>query len=125
MGKVTYHATLESKPKLVVVSFFVQMAKIGYPYTRKQVFVLVQRNIFDNNKWMVEKVFKLYPEMTFKAAVPLSITRAMASDTNVLDHYFNMLEECLHKNGIWNKPFNCDETGLASKMSQLTISRSM
>lgn len=39
----------------------------------------------------------------------------MATDPDVLNKYFDMLEECLTQNGILDKPgqiFNCDETGL-------------
>ena len=47
-------------------------------------------------------------------AVPLSVARAKASDPVVLKGYFDMLEECLKENNIFDKPgciFNCDETG--------------
>ena len=48
-------------------------------------------------------------------AVPLSYRRAIATNPDVLNRYFNMLEETLETNGILDDPFcifNCDETGL-------------
>ena len=50
--------------------------------------------------------------MSLRSAVPLSMARAMATDTDVLSKY---LEDCLTQNSILDKPgviFNCDETGL-------------
>ena len=48
-------------------------------------------------------------------AVPLSYGRAIATSPDVLNRYFDMLEETLETNGILDDPsriFNCDETGL-------------
>ena len=53
--------------------------------------------------------------MTLKVAIPLSLARAMATDEDVLNRYFDMLEDCLCCNEIFDSPsrmFNCDETGL-------------
>ena len=53
--------------------------------------------------------------MTLKTAVPLAYSRAAASDPEVLNMYFDILEETLRGNDIFNRPvhiFNCDETGL-------------
>ena len=46
-------------------------------------------------------------------AVPLSYGRAIATNPDVLNRYFDMLEETLETNGILDDPsriFNCDET---------------
>ena len=48
-------------------------------------------------------------------AVPLSEARAMATDQNVLDCYFEILTEALSDNGLLQRPaqiYNCDETGM-------------
>ena len=127
-GKVELHATSGPRPYLSVaeeeelVSFLLQMARIGYPYTRKQVLALVQEIINSKgidttitNGWW-DRFCNRHPKVTFRAAIPLSMARAMASDSEVLDRYYDMLEECLHKNEIFNKPssiYNCDETGMA------------
>jgi len=39
----------------------------------------------------------------------------MATDSEIVNKYFDMLEECLQQNDTLNKPgqiFNCDETGI-------------
>ena len=101
--------------------FFAATARIGYPHTKKQVLALVQEIVESKaidttvtNGWW-ERFCQRHPEITFRAAVPFSIARAMATDTDVLDRYFEMHEECLQKNKILNKPsciFNCDESGM-------------
>ena len=104
-----------------VVSFLVQTARIGYPRTKKQVFALVQQ-IVDNkgiqttitNGWW-ERFCQRHSNIALRSAVPLSYARAMATDGDVLARYYDMLEECLKDNGIFNTPqriYNCDETGL-------------
>ena len=52
-----------------------------------------------------------------KIAVLLSYGRAIATNPDVLNCYFDMLEETLKTNGILEDPsriFNCNETGLTS-----------
>lgn len=52
--------------------------------------------------------------MALKTAVLLSIARAVATDTHMIESYFDKLEDTLEENGIFNKAshiFNCDETG--------------
>ena len=122
-GPPTYLSTDEEEE---LTSFLLQMAKIGYQNTRKQVIALVQQivdskgisTVVTNGWW--ERYVHRHPQITLRVAVPLSIARAMASDKDVLDPYFNMLEDCLNSNGIMNKPariFNCDETGRSPSQS--------
>ena len=62
-----------------------------------------------------ERFCQRHPSITLWAAVPFSLARAVASDSEVINKYFDMLEECLQQNEILNKLaliFNCDETGL-------------
>ena len=50
-----------------------------------------------------------------QVAAPLSFARAMATDHDPLNCYFNLLEDTLKENGIFNNAshiFNCDETGM-------------
>ena len=52
---------------------------------------------------------------SFRVAVPLSFARAMATDHKSLNCYYDLLEETLKCNGIFNNAsriFNCDETGI-------------
>ena len=104
-----------------LTSFLLECAKIGYAHTRKQVIALVQQivnskgisTIVTNGWW--ERYVQRHPQITLRVAVPFSYARAMATDREVLDRYFDMLEDCLRSNGLLNKAsciFNCDETGL-------------
>ena len=102
-------------------SFLIRSAGIGYPHTKKQLFALVQQilnkkgieAIVTNGWW--ERFKSRHPNVTTRTAVSLSMARAKASDPVVLKGYFDMLEECLKQNKIFDKPgciFNCDETGI-------------
>ena len=98
-----------------LVSFLIQTAKIGYLHTKKQVLALVQRieTTLSNGWW--ERFLGRHPKLTLKMVVPLSYGRAIATNPDVLNHYFDMLEETLETNGILDDPsciFNCNETGL-------------
>lgn len=106
------------------------MAKIGYAHTRMQVIALVQQimdgkgvsTVVTNGWW--ERYVQRHPQIALRVAVPLSVARAMASDREVLDRYFNMLEDCLKSNGIMDKPahiFNCDETGVPLNPRSLKV----
>ena len=112
---------LNTEEEEELTSFLLEMAKIGYAHTRKQVIALVQQiveskgisTVVSSGWW--ERYIKRHPQIALRVAVPLSMARAMASDREVLDRYFNMLEDCLQSNGILDKPariFNCDETGV-------------
>ena len=126
-GKVEVGARPGPKPYLTneeeeeVASFLVQTAKIGYPHTKSQVLALVQQIVNSKrieatvtNGWW-ERFVERHPQLSLRTAVPLSLARAMATDAGVLGKYFDILEECLIQNGIFDKAgmiFNCDETGL-------------
>lgn len=108
-----------------LASFLINTARIGFPHTKKQVFTIVETilksrdqhnsiKISVTNGWW-ERFMKRHPHLTVKSAVPLGIHRAKATDPDVFYRYYNMLEECLKENDIFDKPsciFNCDETGL-------------
>lgn len=126
-GKVAYGAKSGPDPYLdleeeeELASFLVRSAGIGYPHTKKEVFTLVQQILTKKgveanvtNGWW-ERFRSRHPNITTRVAVPLSVARAKASDPVVLEGYFDMLEECLKENKIFDKPgfiFNCDETGI-------------
>ena len=126
-GKVEVGAQPGPKPYLnaeeeqELASFLMQVASIGYPHTKSQVLSLVQQIIDSkgikatiSNGWW-ERFVKRYAQLSLRTAVPLSLARAMATDSGVLGKYFDILEECLIQNAIFDKPssiFNCDETGL-------------
>ena len=113
------YLTVEEEEELV--SFLIQSASIGYPRTRKDILCLVQQimdkkreDVTVSNGWL-ERFRQRHPQLTLKTAVPLSQARAMATDSTILNNYFDMLQTCLEDNGICDVPnaiFNCDETGL-------------
>ena len=126
-GKIKYGARPGRPPYLTIeeeeefVSFLVECAKIGYPHTRKQAMALMQEIM--NEKGITTTIsegwwerFKgRHPSITLRVAAPLSYARAIASDVEALDRYFDLLEETLKSNEIFNKPsriYNCDETGM-------------
>jgi len=104
-----------------LISFLKKCADIGYPHTKPQVLALVQRIVDKkqigktvSNGWW-QKFALQHKEVTFRCAVPLSYARAMATDPDSLDRYYDLLEDTLRENGIFNHPmhiFNCDESGL-------------
>ena len=62
-----------------------------------------------------ERFKKRHPSITLREAASLSYARAMASDRECLESYFDLLEETLKINGVFDDPsrlFNCDETGM-------------
>jgi len=67
-----------------------------------------------SNGWW-QKFALWHKELSFHCAVPLSYARAMVKDPDSLSRYYDMLEDILRENGIFNHPlhiFNCDESGL-------------
>ena len=99
----------------------VRCAEIGCAHTLPQVLSLLQcmvnakgiQKMVTRGWW--QKFCEHHRELCHRTAVPLSVARAMATDQNVLDRYFDMLTDTLSDNGLLNKPtqiYNCDETGM-------------
>ena len=104
-----------------LATFLVEVAKIGFPHTRQQVISKVQEIVESKGKNTVvtrgwwQSFCKHHPNLTLKSALPLSIARAKATDEEVLERYFEMLNDCLNENDIFDNPskiYNCDETGI-------------
>ena len=118
-GPVPY---LSMEEETFFVNFLIKCAKIGYPRTVSEVLGLVQQ-IFESKglkmisvsyEWW-QRFCERHPELSLHTAVPLSVPRAMATDYDVLQKYFDILEDTLRKNLLFNHPsriFNCDETVL-------------
>ena len=135
-GKVAFGARSGPDPYLSIeeeeelFSFLIQVAKIGYPHTKKQVLALVQRMLASkgiastvSNGWW-ERFCARHPGITLRSAVPLSLARAAATDPEMLTRYYDTLEECLRDNGIFDDPnaiYNCDETGLPLNPAALRV----
>ena len=53
--------------------------------------------------------------MTLRTAEKLSYTRAVSSSPEIINSYFDLLEETIEKNNLMDSPsqiFNLDETGM-------------
>lgn len=117
-GPPTY-LTLEEEEELA--SFLLRCADIGYAHSLPQVLALVQ-SIIDSKgisktitRGWWQKFCQRHKHVTHRLAVPLSIARAMVTDRNVINRYFDMLTDTLKSNGLVHKPdfiYNCDETGM-------------
>ena len=58
---------------------------------------------------------KRHPQLTLRSASRLAYSRAIAQDPEIINRYFDLLEETLSQNGLLNEAtwiFNCDESGL-------------
>lgn len=56
-----------------------------------------------------------HPKLTLRTAAPVSYARAMASDPEIINNYYDLLECTLCDNDLMEKPaqiFNLDETGM-------------
>lgn len=101
--------------------FLLRCASVGYPRTRKDVVAIVQRvcnskglDIQVTHGWW-ESYYKRHPDLRLRTVSSVTISRAKASDPEVISTYFDMLEKCLLENNLMNKPaqiFNIDETGM-------------
>ena len=55
-----------------------------------------------------------HPQFTVQTASRLAYCRAVAQDSDVISNYFDLLEETLLKNGLYNdanRIYNCDKSG--------------
>ena len=64
----------------------------------------------------LRRLRKCHPQLTLRTASHLPYSHAVAHDPEVIENYFDLLEETLRQNGIWDQPtqlFNCDESGFS------------
>ena len=101
--------------------FLLRCAAVGYPRSRKDMIAIVQkacnskgRDVHVTHGWW-EAYRKRHPDLSLRTVSSLTVSRAKASDPEVISNYFDMLEKCLSENKLTNKPaqiFNLDETGM-------------
>ena len=113
-------AYLTAEEEHELVDFLLEAASVGFPRTRKDILAIVQ-NIVSSRKtgimvtmgWM-DRFIQRHPEVALRTAIPLSHSRAKATDPEALMKYFKVLETCFIENEIVDpdQVFNCDETGL-------------
>ena len=123
-------AYLTSEEEEQLVKFLTGCASIGYARSKKEVMALVSRviegkgkHVEISNGWW-ESFKKRNPKLILRLASPLSYVRAIASDRDTLDCYYNLLEKTLLENGLLENPcniFNCDETGMPLDSTGLRI----
>ena len=102
-------------------NFLIGSARIGYARSKKQVLAIVQNvvakkglNVVVSHGWW-ESFQRRHSNVTIRSAEHLSYSRAIASSPEVLDHYYDVLEQALVDNELQNSPsqiFNMDETGM-------------
>jgi len=122
------YLTLEEEGELV--NFLTKCAEIGYAHSLPQVLALVQQ-IVDHKGiattvsygWW-QRFCQRNKGISLRTAASLSRVRAMATDPKTFERYFDILEDTLKDNGIYNNPtrlYNCDETGLCLSPKGLKV----
>ena len=108
----------EEEEELVI--FLRRCASVGFSKSRKELLALVQaiaeqkgtQHLVTEGWW--NSFIKRHPDVTLRAPVPLSQARARATDEEVMDHYFDLLEATFQQYNLLGKPgqiFNLDESG--------------
>ena len=104
-----------------LVEFLAGCATVGYAKSRKEVQAIVQQIVslrdphIEITKGWWDSFKHRHPEITLRQAEPLSYARAVATNPQVVEKYFSLLEETMEANGLTRCPgqiFNCDETGM-------------
>ena len=119
MGPPTYLTPHEEKE---LVEFLIGCSRIGFARTRRQVMALVRAAMAKKGRedipitsgWW-DSFMRRHPQVTLRAPEKLVYVRAIMGNKEVIEAYFDLLEETLTKNGLLDKPgaiFNVDETGM-------------
>ena len=112
---------LTDKGEEELESFLIGCAQIGFGKTRSDVILLVQKLLQsrgmqkDVSSGWWESFLRRHPNVTLRTPVCLSKARAMATNQEVIDQYFDILEDALEENDLLDKPcqiYNLDETGI-------------
>ena len=105
-----------------LVTFLVGSAKIGFARTKEQILCIVRAALEKKRQCEVEDVnvttgwwgsfVKWHPKLRLRCGSKLAYCRAIAANPDVINHYFDLLEETLKSNNLLESPmliFNCDE----------------
>ena len=122
------YLTFEEEEELA--GFLVHTADIGFPRTVAQVLALVQQvldfkgidKVCTHGWW--QRFCQRHKEISLRSAVPLAMVRVKATDRESFMRYFEILEDTLKKNGIFNNPvriYNCDETGVPLNPKRIKV----
>ena len=126
-GRVVQGASSGPEPYLTVteetelVQFLTKCASMGFARSKKQIFDIVDRvleskgkNVKVSNGWW-QSFRNRHPNMVLRTSEPLSYIRAVSSSPEIINHYFDLLENTIADNSLLGKPsqiFNMDETGM-------------
>ena len=117
-GAVRYLADSEEEE---LAEFIVGCASIGYPKTVRDILAVVQSILASRGVHRIvtcgwwEAYRRRHPALTLRVPSSLSKARALASTRDVIDRYFDLLEETLFENELKDCPcqiFNMDESGM-------------
>lgn len=126
-GRVLFGATsgppkyLTNEEEDELANFLSGSAAVGYARTKKEIIALVQQVVDAKkiNRVVTEGWWasfnRRYGNLTLRTAEKLSYVRAVASNPDILDHYYSLLQKTLLDNDLMEKPtniFNLDETGM-------------
>jgi len=122
-AKVGAPRYLDDEEELELVEFLLGAASIGYPKTVREVKAIVGaivarkqglETVTVSQGWW-EKFRRRHLKLSLRSAESLAFHRAISVTTEVVDNYFDLLEETLRQNDLLSKPsliFNCDESGM-------------
>ncbi|XP_065891048.1 uncharacterized protein [Dysidea avara] len=105
-----------------MVSFLEGCASMGYARSKKQVLALVQRVISTKgiNRTVGEGWWKSFMKrhgtLALRMAESLSYVRAVCSQPEILNHYYDLLQQTLLDHELEGRPnqiFNLDESGMS------------
>ena len=119
-GAPTYLSPEEEEE---LVQFLVGSAEIGYPKSVREVRTLVGAilsNKGDSGVGCVstgwwERFRKRHPTLSLCQGESLAYKRDIATNRDVINKYFDLLEETISKNNLGDRPsciFNCNESGM-------------
>ena len=107
------------------VNFLIGCTSGGYAKSCKDVMALVQQIVSARDSKVVITIavggtHSVLPKVTLRHADPLSYARAAASGPNIINMYFDLMEDVIKVNGLSKSPgsiFNCDETAMPPKVT--------
>ena len=112
---------LDAQQEEELVHFLMECASVGYPRSRQAVIGMVERILNDRgiqrtvtHGWW-ESFCHRHPNVSLRTTASLSLSRAKASDINVVNKYFDLLQSTMDEYDLHDKPcqlFNVDETGM-------------
>ena len=128
-GRVAPGSKMGQKPYLTddeekeLVKFVTDCAKMGYRKTRQDVMQIVEKYMVNKGREMRKGLsngwwnccIKWWPQLSLRKGDSFAVVCEHASNREVFESYFNLLDDALMKNGLKDKPsqiYNCNEPGM-------------